>query len=90
MRLRRQINPYYLAAFLNSQAGLMQTEREAYGTTREALPYYCLERILVPEVPEGLQHSIEVKVREAKDARREAKRLLEQAKRRVEEMVLGE
>jgi len=38
MRLRQPVNPYYLAAFLNSRAGLLQTEREAYGTKRGIQP----------------------------------------------------
>jgi restriction endonuclease S subunit len=86
----KQTNPYYLAAFLNSQAGRLQTEREAYGTTREALPYYCLERIIVPEAPTDLQKRVEAKIQEAEESLQEAKRLLEEAKRRVEEMVVGE
>lgn len=90
MRLRdRQTNPYYLAAFLNSQAGYLQTEREAYGTTREALPYYCLERIIVPRAPGALQRRIETKTREAEGSLKKSKRLLEEAKRQVEEMVLA-
>ena len=90
MRLRgKETNSYYLAAFLNSKAGRLQTEREAYGTTREALPYYCLERVIVPEASEALQASIEAKIREAEETSNEAKRLLEEAKRRVEQMVLG-
>lgn len=91
VRLRprsKQTNPYYLAAFLNSRAGRLQTEREAYGTTREALPYYCLERIIVPRTPETLQGQIEGKIREAEESLKESKRMLEEAKQRVEEMVL--
>jgi restriction endonuclease S subunit len=89
MRLRsKNTNPYYLAAFLNSKAGHLQTEREAYGTTREALPYYCLERIIVPEASEDLQERIEANIREAEETWKEAKRLLEEAKWLVEQMVL--
>ena len=91
MRLRcRKTNPYYLAAFLNSKAGRLQTEREAYGTTREALPYYCLERVIVPKASEALQERIESKIHEARESSKKAKRLLEEAKQRVEQMVLGE
>ena len=91
MRLRgKETNPYYLAAFLNSKAGRLQTEREAYGTTREALPYYCLERVIVPEASGALQERIEAKIREARETSNEAKRLLEEAKRRVEETILGQ
>lgn len=83
------INPYYLSVFLNSKGGRLQTEREAYGTTRTALPYYCLERVVVPEAPPEIQSRIETKIRAGKAARDEAHRLLEDAKRRVEAMILN-
>jgi type I restriction enzyme S subunit len=91
LRLKdKQINPYYLSVFLNSKAGLLQSEREAYGATREALPYYCLERLIVPLVSRDLQERIESKIREAEGALQEANDLLEHAKQRVEQMIVGE
>jgi len=84
------INPYYLSVFLNSKGGRLQTEREAYGTTRIALPYYCLERVVVPIASQAIQARIETKIREGEEARVKAHRLLEEAKRRVEAMILAE
>lgn len=81
------INPYYLSAFLNSRAGLRQTERESYGSTRDALPYYCLKRVIIPRASRQLQDSIEASVRKADEARKEAKLVLDDAKRRVEELI---
>ncbi|RCJ40429.1 hypothetical protein A6769_03460 [Nostoc punctiforme NIES-2108] len=84
-----QINPYYLSVFLNSKAGLLQTDREAYGATRDALPYYCLEKIIIPIASLDLQKQVEVKVREAEKTLQEAKTLLERAKHQVEQIILG-
>ncbi len=88
MRLKsKSINPYYLAAFLNSVGGKLQTEREAYGTTRDALPYYCLAKIRVLKADAGLQNEIEQVVRKADDASHDVKRLLAEAKAEVERMI---
>jgi restriction endonuclease S subunit len=88
LRLKnKNINPYYLSAFLNSQAGLLQTEREAYGTTREALPYYCLERIIIPFASNDIQKYVEMKIRGAETANQDARDLLNEAKRKIEQMV---
>ncbi|MEH2247152.1 restriction endonuclease subunit S [Nostoc sp.] len=84
-----QINPYYLSVFLNSKAGLLQTDREAYGATRDALPYYCLEKIIIPIASLDLQKQVEVKIREAEKTLQEAKTLLERAKHQVEQIILG-
>ena len=88
LRLRNdQINPYYLAVFLNSPAGRLQTEREAYGTTRDALPYYCLERIAIPLASQNLQKQIEYKIKEGEKQLQESKSLYEFVKRYVEDSI---
>lgn len=90
MRLKtRDVNPYYLAAFLNSVGGKLQTEREAYGTTRDALPYSCLAKILVLKAEADLQSEIEKMIRKAADAHRDAQQLLAEAKAEVERMIEG-
>ena len=90
MRLKsKPINPYYLAAFLNSVGGRLQTEREAYGTPRDALPYYCLAKIRVLKAETWLQDEIEQVIRKADTASRDAKRLLAEAKAEVERLIEG-
>ena len=85
LRLKdKQIQPYYLSTFLNSIGGRLQTEREAYGTTREALPYHCLEKIIVPYAPIELQNEITTTVLNAQRYNKKAKHLLMVAKRAVE------
>lgn len=76
--------PYYLAAFLNSLAGRLQTEREAYGTTREALPYYCLKKIIIPKIDIDAQQEITAKILDAQEKNRLSYRLLNIGKQAVE------
>jgi type I restriction enzyme, S subunit len=91
MRLKsNEMNPYYLAAFLNSVGGRLQTEREAYGTTRDALPYYCLARVRVLKADMGLQKEVERTIHRAAQARQDAQRLLAEAKAHVERMTEGQ
>ncbi|MGI0016768.1 MAG: hypothetical protein ACREBU_25390, partial [Nitrososphaera sp.] len=88
MRLKsNDVNPYYLAAFLNSIGGKLQTEREAYGTTRDALPYSCLAQIRVMKADANLQGEVENLIRKAEETHREAKRLLAEAKAEVERLI---
>jgi len=90
LRLKNpQVNPYYLSTFLNSTFGRLQTEREAYGTTREALPYYCLERIIIPTALEEVQSRIEQKILMAERLIDKSKILLEEAKHQVEQMIIS-
>jgi restriction endonuclease S subunit len=91
MRLAsKAFNPYYLAAFMNSVGGRLQTERESYGTTRDALPYYCLAKILVLQADMGLQKQIELLIRKADETDKEAKSLLAEAKEEVEKLIEGD
>lgn len=90
MRLNtKEFNPYYLAAFMNSVGGRLQTERESYGTTRDALPYYCLAKIRVLHADMKLQKEIESTIRKAEETQKEAKRLLAEAKAEVERLIEG-
>ncbi|MCC6569818.1 MAG: hypothetical protein IT315_11330 [Anaerolineales bacterium] len=90
MRLTsKDFNPYYLAAYMNSIGGRLQTERESYGTTRDALPYYCLAKIQILNADMGLQKQIETTIRKAEETQKEAKRLLAEAKAEVEKMIEG-
>ena len=88
------INPNYVAAFLNSELGKSLAIREVTGGTRPALDYKALKSlpIILPSIE--IQNEI---VREAKDRlakvselRREADAIVEQAKERVERILLAE
>lgn len=88
------INPYYIAAFLNSELGKSLSIREVTGGTRPALDYKALKslKIILPSIE--LQNEIvaEIKNRLAKVAEltREADAIVEQAKERVAQILLAE
>ena len=90
IRLQDDLNPYYLSTFLNCPLGRLQALREAYGTTRDALPYYRLGTLQIVLASQAIQRRVENTVRRAHSVRKEAQSLLEQAKRKVEIMIESE
>ncbi len=93
LRLKEGYHPYYVAAFINSQAGKALTKQICTGQINPFLGLGNLNKVLVPIFETERMNQLGDRVREcvesAYHAEQEAKRLLEQAKRRVEEMVLG-
>ena len=97
LHLRNQINnitinPNYVAAFLNTKLGKTLGIREVTGGTRPALDYKALRSIKIILPPIETQNEIvaEIENRFAKvsDLRREAEFIVEQAKERVEQILL--
>lgn len=86
------INPNYVAAFLNSELGKCLGIREVTGGTRPALDYKALKSIKIILPPIEIQNEIveEIKNRFAKvtELRSEADVIVEQAKERVEQILL--
>jgi type I restriction enzyme S subunit len=90
VRLQNDLNPYYLSTYLNSPLGRLQALREAYGTTRDALPYYRLGTLQILLASDTVQQRVEETVRGAHSVRKLAQTLLEQAKHKVEAMIESE
>ncbi len=85
IRPNHQVDPVYLACFLNSRPGQMQTERGWTGSSGQIeLRRDVVADYLVWDAPAALQTEIRSKVEEAHHARWRAKQLLEAAKRAVE------
>ena len=88
------INPNYVAAFLNSELGKSLAIREVTGGTRPALDYKALKslKIILPSIEIQDKIVTEIKNRLAKVAelRQEADTIVEQAKGRVERILLAE
>ena len=86
------INPNYVAAFLNSELGKSLSIREVTGGTRPALDYKAVKSLKIILPPIEVQNKIvaEIKNRFAKVAefRSEANEIVEQAKERVERILL--
>ncbi len=86
------INPSYVAAFLNSELGKSLAIREVTGGTRPALDYKAVKSLKIILPPIEIQNEIvtEIENRLAKVAklRGEANDSVEQAKERVEQILL--
>jgi hypothetical protein len=82
------ILPEYLALFINSKIGQTQVERLNTGAIQTNLTITAIESIVIPVLPLEMQGVIVKKVLDSFCAEDEAHRLLEEAKRRVEAMIL--
>jgi restriction endonuclease S subunit len=81
------INPEVLFLFLRSHFGLMQFEKFFLGSTYPVIKSYDLKNILIPILPKSTQQKISSLIQESFRLRKEAKELIEQAKKEVEDMV---
>jgi type I restriction enzyme S subunit len=88
------INPYYLASFLNSSIGRIQTERTASKSVVPIVSYPRLRNILIPVPPRSIQDDVEKYMRNTllkiRSLRSQAEAVVTAAKARVERMILGE
>ncbi len=84
------LNPYYLQAYLASPPGQIQIESWVTGATGQLhLRPADVEKIVVPVVDREVQDEFERIAMEARRLRAESVRLLEEAKARVEALVLS-
>ncbi len=77
----------YLALCLNSIIGQMQAERDGGGSIITHWKPEQIKNVLIPILPKPTQKKISELVKKSHEARKMAKELLEQAKRKVEEIV---
>ena len=87
LKLKEEINPDYLALCINSVVGQMQVERDAGGSVIAHWKPEQVKSLIVPILPKATQEKIAGLVRESHGARKKAKELLEEAKRKVEELI---
>ena len=87
LKLKKDIEPEYLALCLNSIVGRSQAERDAGGSVIQHWKPNQIENLLVPVLPKLKQQRISDLVKKSHEARRKSKQLLEEAKRKVEEMI---
>lgn len=86
-----RVNPYYLQFFLQSLAGQLQIEKWITGATGQLHLYpRDVGKFVVPILPEAKQFQFEEIVNKARQTKQDAKQLLEDAKRQVERLILGE
>lgn len=83
----RAIDTNYLVLILNTIVGHYQLERIGTGGVQTNISYKDIQNILIPDLPKVTQRKIADLVRRSHEAREKSKELLEEAKRRVEEMI---
>lgn len=85
LRLRKGINPFFVSLFLNSQAGLLQSEKWQAGSSGQLELYpFQIEQFLVPNFQSRIQDELGQYVENSLRARQDSIRLTEIAKRAVE------
>jgi len=94
IRCKKDFNPYYLFSFVKSTIGQIQISREITGGTIMGIVRVSVENLSIPLPPLEIQNKIadEVKNRisEAERLKAEASKIIEEAKKKVEEIILGE
>ncbi|MBN1236652.1 MAG: restriction endonuclease subunit S [Methanotrichaceae archaeon] len=94
LRLKPGYNPYYVVAFLNSAAGKALVDQICTGQINPFLGLGNLSQIRIPIFDQGKMDQLGDKIRniisQAYQTQRNAELLLEEAKRRVEQMILNE
>ncbi|MBI4036809.1 restriction endonuclease subunit S [Candidatus Daviesbacteria bacterium] len=87
LKVKDNIDPEYLALCMSSIIGQWQAERDAGGSIIAHWKPEQIRNILVPVLPKPIQEKIAELVRKSHEARKKSKGLLEEAKRKVEEMI---
>lgn len=83
----RGTQPEVLLTLSKSAVLQAQLKRECAGTILTAVPNDSLKRIIIPLLPPEIQERIAELIRQSHEARRKARDLLEEAKRKVEEAI---
>jgi type I restriction enzyme M protein len=90
IKIRKDIDPYYIVAFLNSNFGQMQLERISSGSILQSIRSSDLKkvRVILPEDKE-IQKSIGVKLKEAVYSAASARAKMQDAEKDISSLVLG-
>lgn len=86
-RSKENILPEYTLTLCKSVLIQKQLEQLSSGTILTAVPKNLVQNIIIPNVPVEAQKEIANLIKQSHSARRQAKKLLEEAKRKVEEMI---
>ncbi|MFA5196852.1 MAG: restriction endonuclease subunit S [Patescibacteria group bacterium] len=87
LKLKEKIEPEYLALCINSIIGKMQATRDAGGSIINHWRPEQVKNILIPILPKQIQENIADLVRKSHESRKKSKELLEEAKRKIEELI---
>ena len=87
LKVKNKIEPEYITLVINSLVGQMQAERDAGGSVIAHWKPEQIKNILIPILSTETQQKIAELVRQSHIARQKSKKLLEEAKRKVEELI---
>lgn len=85
----KDFKEYFLILFLNSIFGILQLERIGAGGVQINISSSDILNILVPNLDLKIQRKIEAKVKQSFELRDKSKELLENAKVKIEEAIVG-
>jgi len=83
----KDIDKNYLVLLLNSIIGSYQLERIGTGGVQTNISYKDIKNILIPILPKPTQQKIAELVKQSHEARKKSKKLLEEAKQKVEDLI---
>lgn len=86
-RSKENMLPEYTLVLCKSILIQKQLEKLSSGTILTAVPKNLVQNIIIPNVPKEAQTEIANLIRKSHSVRRQAKKLLEEAKRKVEDMI---
>ncbi len=87
LRANSHVDAAYLFCFLNSPLGIHQSKAFQSGTSQQYIYPKDIRQMLVPEVKQEAREEIDRLIVESYQAEEESKRLLDQAKHRVETLI---
>lgn len=90
---KEDFNSYFIQAFLLSRFGQLQIKRHITGATNKHLAPTDVERIKIPAPPSPVQHriaeAVKSRIAKAEQLRRESRSYVDEAKQKVEDLILG-
>jgi len=86
-RFKREVEPFYVGVFLNTIAGRLQFERDYTGSIQQYVYPVKTKEIIIPILSKATQQKIADLVQKSHEARKKAKKLLEEAKQKVENLI---
>ncbi len=89
LSLKENIEPEYLALFINTIIGKMQVDQDSGGSIIEHWKPDQIKKLQIPILPDSIQQQIASLVQQSHEARKKAKELLEEAKQKVENLIEG-
>lgn len=85
-----EIDKEYLALCINFMVGRLQIERDGGGSVITHWRPEQIKNLLIPILPSETQQKIALLIQQSHEARKKAKELLEEAKRKVEDAIKNE